>query len=422
MESVRATYYLDFGASPRRFIDSARDFFSTATLGTTKRLSYVDAEEIGRLRGAVTNVAPDADHANRGLVTYEFDPYTFQDGDLAILLSYLLYSAVQNTARQIRLVDVELPSWYASLFPGPTFGVRGLRAIVEVHNRPLLGAILKPRQGLTPLLAGRIAAAAAEGDVDYVVDDEMLVDQPKCPLVERARTVVQALREPTQARQRPVLYVVNVTGSMPRIERWADVLTGLQTPEVRLGLLVNGILMGFPAVSEIRSKFADLPLVANTVGSGMLILGPEYNISEHIFVQLSRLAGADAVYTIWHAASFMFDPSKVDTLLWHLRREVGHLRPSMPVYAGAISLGSILRGELPSNPDYLVQAGTTICSFQAAGIKFPDTIRIATKIMSDALTRIYVDGETPDEAAISLLRDAKKERDVEIFRALGFDA
>jgi hypothetical protein len=209
---------------------------------------------------------------------------------------------------------------------------------------------------------------------------------------------------------------------MPRIERWVDVLTGMQTPEVRLGLLVNGVLMGFPAVSEIRSKFPDLPLVANTVGSGMLILGPEYNISEHIFVQLSRLAGADAVYTIWHAASFMFDPSKVDTLLWHLRRESGHLRPSMPVYAGAISLGSILRGELPSIPDYLVQAGTTICSFQAPGIKFPDTIRLATQIMHDALTRIYVGGETPSEAAISLIREAKKDRDVNVFRTLGFDA
>src|SRR5207253_2152374 len=88
--------------------------------------------------------------------------------------------------------------------------------------------------------------------------------------------------------------------------------------EVRLGIMVNGLVMGFETVTDIRRAMPEWPLIATTVASGMLILSPNYNVSEHVLVQLARLAGADAIYAVRHATEYAYDPSKIYTLQKHL--------------------------------------------------------------------------------------------------------
>ncbi|KXA94130.1 hypothetical protein AKJ65_05290 [candidate division MSBL1 archaeon SCGC-AAA259E19] len=90
--------------------------------------------------------------------------------------------------RNFRVIDLELPKQIVSRFNGPNFGIEGMRKILETEKsrRPHLGTIVKPNVGLTPSEFQDIVYEAAAGGVDFVKDDELLVDPDYCPIEERA--------------------------------------------------------------------------------------------------------------------------------------------------------------------------------------------------------------------------------------------
>ena len=373
-------------------------------MGTALRFAYLPIHLQESLAGSILNISVDPNNPRAGIVEYEFCDETFEEADLSLLLSILLYSSIQGSTKQLRLLDVDLPESLWSAFPGPRFGSEGLRRFMPNDGVPLFGVILKPRQGLTPELAASIAAAATRGGADYVIDDEVLVNNPRCRLIDRANAIMTACEPIAERRGRPLLYVVNVISRQSRVNNWLSELSRLRQGQVRLGIMVNGLVMGFETVTDIRRTMPEWPLIATTVASGMLILSPNYNISEHVLVQLARLAGADAVYAVRHATEYAYDPSKIYTLQKHLSQREESAKRSMPIYAGSITLGTIVRGELPSSPDFMVQAGSTVCGYNQVGQRFPDTIEIATRTMVDAITSVYAHGLNGQTVAENIVR------------------
>jgi ribulose-bisphosphate carboxylase large chain len=67
-----------------------------------------------------------------------------------------------------------------SQFPGPSFGIAGLRDIVGVYDKPLLCTALKP-MGKSATELAKIAYYFALGGVDVIKDDHGLSNQPFCP-------------------------------------------------------------------------------------------------------------------------------------------------------------------------------------------------------------------------------------------------
>ena len=100
----------------------------------------------------------------------------------AFEFTQLLNVIFGNTAMQpgIRVLRLELPDSLLRHFPGPRFGQAGLRRLVGVDSRPLLGTALKP----LGLSAGDLASLAyqiALGGVDIIKEDHGLTDQPFAP-------------------------------------------------------------------------------------------------------------------------------------------------------------------------------------------------------------------------------------------------
>jgi ribulose-bisphosphate carboxylase large chain len=50
----------------------------------------------------------------------------------------------------LRIEDIRLPQAFADAYPGPRFGVEGTRLLAGVHERPLIGTIVKPSVGFRP--------------------------------------------------------------------------------------------------------------------------------------------------------------------------------------------------------------------------------------------------------------------------------
>src|SRR3989344_6791750 len=89
----------------------------------------------------------------------------------------------------IKLLDIGFPKSFLNKFEGPKFGVKGLRKILDIKNRPFVFGVVKPNLGLKPKEFAKIAGEAYLGGLDIAKDDETLADMEYSPIAERVRLV-----------------------------------------------------------------------------------------------------------------------------------------------------------------------------------------------------------------------------------------
>ena len=77
----------------------------------------------------------------------------------------------------LRLIDVSLPEEYIRSFQGPNLGIQGLRKYFKVYDRPLTGAVPKPKLGFDSEEHAKIGFETWLGGFDLVKDDENLTSQ-----------------------------------------------------------------------------------------------------------------------------------------------------------------------------------------------------------------------------------------------------
>ena len=77
-----------------------------------------------------------------------------------------------------RLEDMRLPVAYVKTFRGPPTGIVVERERLDKFGRPLLGATIKPKLGLSGRNYGRVVYEALKGGLDFTKDDENINSQP----------------------------------------------------------------------------------------------------------------------------------------------------------------------------------------------------------------------------------------------------
>src|SRR4030042_579591 len=93
---------------------------------------------------------------------------------------------------QLRLQDITFPVSVVQEFKGPKFGLKGVRDILKVYERPLIGTIVKPKVGLETKQHAEVAYHAWAGGGDIVKDDENLTNQRFNRFDDRARQTLHA--------------------------------------------------------------------------------------------------------------------------------------------------------------------------------------------------------------------------------------
>ena len=66
-------------------------------------------------------------------------------------------------SEKLRLLDVFFPEEMVKNFPGPKFGVDGIRELTGIKERPLSLHIIKPKMGMTPEQTGEQVYQTAIG-------------------------------------------------------------------------------------------------------------------------------------------------------------------------------------------------------------------------------------------------------------------
>jgi ribulose-bisphosphate carboxylase large chain len=316
--------------------------------------------------GRVEELVDDGSDAGTAVISY--DPGVV-GGELSQLLN-ILWGNV-SLFPGVRVVGVELPASLLAAFPGPGFGVAGLRALLDLHDRPILATAVKP-MGTSPAGLAHMAATIAQAGFDIVKDDHGLADQPWAPWLERVRICADAVRGANERTGGRCLY-------MPSLNVPADRLAERAHAAAEAGAGAVLVLPGIAGLDAVRALAADpglgLPVMAHPSFQGSLVVNPGQGLRHGlVFGLLDRLAGVDLSVFPNYGGRFSFTPQECLDIAAECRRPRGDLAPAWPAPGGGMTLervgelvdfygndvalligGALHRGDLGANARALVE-------------------------------------------------------------------
>ncbi len=230
----------------------------------------------------------------------------------------------------VRLLRVGLSERLAARFPGPRFGVAGLRRRLGVESGPLLSTALKPL-GLTPKALAEMARRLAEGGIHLIKDDHGLADQDFAPFEARLEAVVRAI-EGTGA-----VYAPNVTAPGEETLHRARLAKAAGAGAV----MVAPGLVGFDRMERLAREVG-LPVLSHPAFLGGFVPKGEGGIAHYaLFGQLQRLAGADVVIFPHQGGRFAFSREECAEINAGLKDPFYGLAPAFPAPGGGMKLARV---------------------------------------------------------------------------------
>ncbi len=110
-------------------------------------------------------------------IAYDLD--LFEEGSIANLTASIIGNVFGfKPLKALRLEDMRIPPHYLKTFQGPATGIVAERERMNLYGRPILGATMKPKLGLSGRNYGRVVYEALKGGLDFTKDDENINSQP----------------------------------------------------------------------------------------------------------------------------------------------------------------------------------------------------------------------------------------------------
>ncbi|MBJ2150012.1 RuBisCO large subunit C-terminal-like domain-containing protein [Paracoccus sp. IB05] len=190
----------------------------------------------------------------------------------------------------IRVTGIDPGETMLARFPGPRFGIKGIRARCGRATGGMIAPVLKP-MGQPPAAFAALAAGAVRGGADIIKEDHGLAGQAAAPFEARVEAVAKAVAKANAEHGRSAIYIPNLSGPADQIEarlRFAkEAGAG--------GVIVMPGLLGFGLVHRIAQDAGlDLPVMTHPSFLGPWVLSPDTGMDHGvIFGTLQRLAGAD---------------------------------------------------------------------------------------------------------------------------------
>src|SRR3989344_8294468 len=86
---------------------------------------------------------------NGNMIKIAYPEELFEKGNAPNILSSIAGNIFgMKIVKNLRLEDIKFPTGLLKSFPGPKFGIQGIRKIMKIKTRPLVGTIVKPKLGL----------------------------------------------------------------------------------------------------------------------------------------------------------------------------------------------------------------------------------------------------------------------------------
>jgi len=380
MEEAVATYLVE----ARDFQAAARAIAMEQSTGTWTEVVSADQEIHDRYAARVKSAEEESGEVR---ISFPVVDFSLDLGGISNILSIVAGNLFGlKEVNSVRLLDVEFPEEVTKSFKGPGYGIPGLRKLLgtESSGRPHIGTIIKPKIGLSPERFARVAYRAASGGVDFIKDDETLVNQSFCPLEERVARTMEAVDRAIEEDSSSCLYAPNVTSDNVLESAQIAVDNGARA------LMIDFLTAGFSALSSLRESFS-LPIHVHRTMHGAITRVKNHGIAMLVFSRLVRMAGGDQLHV--GCAKGKMEKGDIQSNYSALRAPWGDLKPVFPVCSGGVHPGYIEGNVEAGGRDVVIQAGGGIHGH-------PQGTRAGARAMRQAVDA-YMQGILPGEYARS---------------------
>ena len=249
----------------------------------------------------------------------------------------------------LRLQDISFPREVIKQFKGPKFGLNGVKQLLKVRNRPLIGTIVKPKVGLTSEKHAEVAYNAWLGGCDIVKDDENLTNQKFNSFEKRAKLTLKARDKAEKETGERKMYMCNITAptcqEMIRRAKYVKELGGEY-------IMIDIIPVGWTALQTLREANEEFGLVlhAHRCMHSALTRNSKHGVNMLVIAKLTRLIGLDQLHVGTVTGKMHGEKDEVlavrdECVLKHvkenyklnvLEQDWGNIKPLFPVASGGL--------------------------------------------------------------------------------------
>jgi ribulose-bisphosphate carboxylase large chain len=278
---------------------------ATWTVVWTDRLTPYEHYQAKAYRVEPVPTAPDQYIA---YIAYDLD--LFEEGSIANLTSSIIGNVFGFKAlRALRLEDMRIPPHYVKTFQGPPHGIVMEREYLDKYGRPLLGATVKPKLGLSAKNYSRVVYEALRGGLDFTKDDENINSQPFMRWRDRYLYAIEAVMRASAASGEIKGHYMNVTAAtMEDMYERAEFARDIGSVIVMVDLTV-----GYTALTSM-SKWCrrnGMLLHLHRAGHGTFTRQKTHGVSFRVLAKWCRLLGVDHIHAGTVVGKLEGDPGNV---------------------------------------------------------------------------------------------------------------
>jgi len=304
-----------------------------------------------------------------------------------------------KAVKALRLLDIQVPYSFTKQLPGPAFGVKGVREILSVKHRPLIGTIVKPKVGLSPEEQAEVVYKSLVGGLDLVKDDENLTHQVFSNFEERVLRCLDAVQKAEKETGQKKAYLPNITAPTDEMLRRAEFVKKNGGTYV----MIDIVTAGFSGLQAVRNENLGLIIHAHRAMYASFARPKNHGIHMLVVAKLSRLAGVDQIHIGTVVGKMEGD--RADVMLCHSAlgnskhnfnahlpgQNWGNIKPVFSVASGGLHPGHIYDLVNIFGIDVVLQFGGGVHGHPEGTIQ-------GAKAVRDAVEAV-VQGKTLEEAA-----------------------
>jgi ribulose-bisphosphate carboxylase large chain len=278
---------------------------ATWTVVWTDRLT---AAERYRAKAYKVEPVPGAPGQYFAYIAYDLD--LFEPGSIANVTASIIGNVFGfKPLKALRLEDMRFPVAYVKTFAGPPTGIVVERERLDKFGRPLLGATVKPKLGLSGKNYGRVVYEALKGGLDFTKDDENINSQPFMHWRDRFLYCMEAVNRAQAATGEVKGHYLNVTAAtMEDMYERAELARQLGSAIIMIDLVI-----GYTAIQSM-SRWArrnDMILHLHRAGHATYTRQKTHGVSFRVISKWMRLAGVDHLHAGTVVGKLEGDPNTV---------------------------------------------------------------------------------------------------------------
>lgn len=270
-----------------------------------------------------------------------------------------------NAVKTIRLEDVSFPKSILRSFSGPKFGIEGIRKMMKVNNRPLLGTIIKPKIGLNTQHHSQSAYESWIGGCDFVKDDENLAGQKFNEFEKRISKTLEMADKAEKETGEKKAYLVNITAETKEMMRRAQLVEKQGGKYVMIDILTSG----WAAVQTLREANFKMAIHAHRAMHAAFDRNPDQGIDMMVIADFARLIGVDTLHIGTGIGKLEgkikdikelqeeIEKNNIKATKERLEQKWGNIKPTLGVSSGGLHPGHVPFLIKNLGKDIVIQAG-----------------------------------------------------------------